>query len=575
MAAEEIVISDLTCCLPSESLTPGDKPRAGCWRVVHYETEEGVTGKMLFAAPEDKAGALRLTLPDAGVCRIFLGVNYTRAALADRSHMREFSMYGSLEVMLDTDGGFSRIAFEGPWRQDASNKVGRESSVWHAIHECYWKTARLSGRTLVFSPTMPPYNAELWPSIANLAYVKLIPLNENEIAAWHTLTDNASTRSGALHYCPGEFTGHTHGCPMYHPTDPQRMRDAIAPCLDSDIGLIAFEAIRGNLCLFKTQLGDVGTPDNSWPDDWIDPLQTVVDVAHENGIKLLVGMRMIGASLPVMRYPIHWARYYWRHREWAKRAPDGSACSNLSIAFSEVRDYWISLLREALDRPGADGVHLLLDRCYPFVLYEEPSIRTFTDKYGEDPRGLDENDPRWVQHQCDMGTQFLREVKALVDEKPGRVLAVHFISATYGSWEAKQPERFGCDVESWLREGLVDILMPTPCGNCEHDDGPETFFAGWKAIDPDVMIYPDMFPRTQMGDYYARLARKLYAAGADGYILRDGERRLPRASEWAVFRHLGHREMLDYLEREAPGYFRTVPIMRLNGMMVKYSYNDG
>ena len=575
MPDNEIIISDLTCCLPSEALVPADVSRPRRWRVVDYETEDGVVGKMLFAAPEDRAPALRLKLPAQGVYRIFLGVNYTRAPLADRSHLREFSMCGNLEMKLDTDPGYSRIAFEGPWRQDTSDKVGREISRWHSIHESYWKTAEVTGRTLIFSPPMPPYDAENWPAIANLSYVKLVPLNDQERALWEELNDNSNTRVGALQYCSAEFTGHTHGCPMYHPTDRQRMRDAITACLDNDIGMICFEAIRGNLCCFPTELGDVGTVDNSWPAEWVDPLAAMVEAAHDNGIKLLVGMRMIGASLPVVRHPIQWARYYWKHREWAKCAPDGTACSNLSIAFPQVRKYWVSLMREAVDRRNADGVHLLFDRCFPFVLYEEPSVATFKQKFGHDPRALPEDDPRWAQHQCDMATQFLREIRDFVDEKPGRSLAIHFRSGAYGSWQAQEPKQFGCDVESWLRAQLVDYLMPSPTGNCAHHDGPEAFFQHWKTIDPNVKIYPDLFPRTQMAAYYARLAAKLYAAGADGYIMRDGERRLPRTSEWAVCRHLGHRNLLDQLESEAPGYFRTVPLKRLNGMVVKYSYNDG
>jgi len=571
----EIVISDLTCCQPSEALTAADTPREGCWRVVDYETEDGIAGKMLFAAPEDRAPAMRLALPGEGPCKIFLGINYTRSALADRSHLVPFSMYGNLEVRLDTDGGYSRVAFEGPWRQDTSNKTGRESAVWHAVHETYWKTADVAGRTLIFAPPAPPYASDDWPSIANLSYVRLVPLTEAERQAWEKLTDNTTTRVGALQYCVGEFTGHTHGNPMHHPTDKRRMRDAIAACLDNDIGLICFEAMRGNLCLFRTELGDVGTPDNSWPAEWVDPLGAVVEAAHDNGIRLLVGMRMIGASLPVVRYPIQWARFYWRHREWAKCAPDGTPGSNLSIAFPEVRDYWIRLLREAVDGRGADGVHLLFDRCFPFVLYEEPSRKAFTDKYGQDPRALPADDPRWVQHQCDMATQFIREIRAFLDEQPGRSLAIHVRCAEYGSWEAQEPKQFGCDVESWLREGLVDYLMPTPCGDCQGGDGAEIFFKKWKAIGSGVTIYPDLFPRTQMAAYYPRLARKLYAAGADGYIVRDGERRVPRTSEWAVCRHLGHRDMLDYLEDQAPEYFRKVLLERINGMMVKYSYNDG
>ena len=128
---------------------------------------------------------------------------------------------------------------------------------------------------------------------------------------------------------------------------------------------------------------------------------------------------MMGPGYPMIDAPIARARFYWQHPEWAKRTREGMPCTNLSIAFPEVRRYWLSLLRETLDR-GVDGVHLHLQRSQPFVMFEEPVVRGFQERYGIDPRTLPDDDPRLLAHKADFLTQFLREVRALVDEQPGR-----------------------------------------------------------------------------------------------------------------------------------------------------------
>ncbi len=50
---------------------------------------------------------------------------------------------------------------------------------------------------------------------------------------------------------------------------------------------------------------------------------------------------------------------------------------------------------------------------------------------------------------------------------------------------------------------------------------------------------------------------------------------MPRMSEWAVLRKLGHIDNLDALEAEAARYYRNVPLRYLDGLSVRYSYEDG
>jgi hypothetical protein len=82
-------------------------------------------------------------------------------------------------------------------------------------------------------------------------------------------------------------------------------------------------------------------------------------------------------------------------------------------------------------------------------------------------------------------------------------------------------------------------------------------------------------PRAQTAAGYAGLAKKYYAAGADGLCLWDGERRTARISEWTAIQKLGHRDQLDQIIRQGPSWYRAVALRYLGGFDVKWSFKDG
>jgi hypothetical protein len=332
-----------------------------------------------------------------------------------------------------------------------------------------------------------------------------------------------------------------------------------------------FEAMRGNFCLFKTKLGDVGNEDNQWQPDWVDPLAAMTRLAHGSGMKIFATLRMIGTQYPMNREPVARARNYWKNPEWAKRDRDGVPLATLSLAFPGVRVHWLGLLREALGY-GVDGIQLHLNRSTPFIHYEEPVVASFIAKHGEDPRKLPESDPRWVVHCAGFMTVFIREVRALLDEKPGRELGVTIYGEPHKYDPDKKnyhPIRYNCDVDTWIREGLVNYVLPSPY--IAH-----ALLKRWREIGGSrVHLWPDLMPRTQMAESYAKLAKSYYEAGADGLCLWDGERRTARVSEWAAVQRLGHREQLDRLAAEAASFYRRVPLRYLSGFSVKDSFHDG
>ena len=555
-----LIRSDLSICSPRERLAPGfAKDR---WQLSEYETVDGIRGVMASARPDHACGELTLPLNANGVFRIFLGIHQTK------SHYRGRSSYGQLEVKLTDDAGFRRVGPEDETVDpDGTTKFGEDDpSIHKVITEAYWKTADLAGQSLTFRQMPYPYNRPEHAMIANLSYVRLERLSAPQQQAWRRSLPREDTRRLAVIFCTGQFTGHTRGTYTFRPTSRGFLQDEFEPYANSDFRLLIFEALRGSSCVYHTKIGSLGTKENRWQDDWVDPLAELTRLTHDNDMRIFASMRFIGPQFPMNVAPIAWAPFYRKHPEWTMRTRDGVPITNLSLAYDEVRAYWLSLLRETLDY-GTDGVQIHLNRSEPYVFYEQPVVRAFQEKYGEDPRRLDVEDPRWVAHSASYVTQFLREVRALVDEKPDRSLSVTISGRDNGA-EAHYEENH-CDVETWLREHLVDYIMATPYLH-------ESLIRKWRAIAGDgVHIWPDLMPRAQSAASYARLAKSYYAAGADGLCLWDGERRTARISEWAAVRQLGHIDGLDQVVEQGPSYYRANPLKTLGGFDVKWSFKDG
>jgi hypothetical protein len=567
----DIFLSDLSQCQPASALAHENRP--GCWRVVDYETDDGLTGNMLFARPELNAPELTLALPD-GHYKIYLGVNYAKSEYSDHLHHLPWSVYGNVEVKLSGDPGFQRVAAEQMLAVDVeteahATKFPKGKVRFRSIQETYWRTAELKGQALVFRPAIYPYNHADVAGVANLSYVRLTPLTAEEAALQAERQPRPETRRVAQIWCAGMLSGHIQGTADHHPTAADWFQHEVAPCANSDVDLIIFEAIRGNYCCYRSKIGDVGTQDGSWPAAWVDPLAAFTQAAHESNLKLFVSLRMVGGVYPTIVTPIGWARHFWANPQWAKLDRAGRPTTNLSLAYPEVRQYWLSLLRETLEY-GIDGVVLYFHRFHPFVAFEPPVIESFQARYGEDPRTLAPDDPRWIEHSAGYVTQFVREARQLVNEYPGRKLGVSFWAAPTGYDPNREydPIRYSCDVKTWMREGLAEYYFPMSAINFE-------LVRTLRAVGgPDVHIWPDLMPRTQPAEEFVKLARAYYAAGADGFCMNDGERRAPRLSEWAAQRQLGHRDHLDALEAEARGYYTVRGLKYLMGYNTRFSFNN-
>ena len=569
--AKSIYFADMSQCMPQKAILSQQKE--GSWLLVDYETEDGLKGVGAYAGPETKAPSIELPIGRKGWYAIYIGINYSRNEFGSSSLSTPWSMYGALRAKLSGDPNYSRFALESLYRHAIGvypEKIKAESESWRSIYEVFWKNADLTDQEIVFStPIFGPHEEDC---VSNISYIRLVPLEQDEIARSTEDKPRPETKKLSTYFCSGQLTGHTAGTPMYHPTGEEWVREQLEPYRDNDFGLMIWEAVRGDICTYRTKIGDVGSEDGSWDPSWVDPLRVAVDYAHEIDLPIYGGLRMVGVNSPMVRGPIHRARFYWENRGWVAKDPDGNPISHLSLAYPEVRNHWIDLFREMVDY-GVDGVHLTMARSRPFVFYEEPVVSTFMEKYGEDPRKLELNDLRWLQHRADYITGYLREIRAMLDEEGNSRGTRLGFSVSF--LHDPSPIENAMDIRAWGQEGLVDCIIAHPV-HVSKPEAIEKVSTLKKEIEgTKVKLFADLYPRTTPGEEWAMKAEELYKAGADGFAIWDAERRTPRASEWAVVRRLGHRENLERYAKEAPDYWRVRPIKMLGGIALKFSYTDG
>jgi hypothetical protein len=209
---------------------------------------------------------------------------------------------------------------------------------------------------------------------------------------------------------------------------------------------------------------------------------------------------------------------------------------------------------------------------------------------------LPPGDPRVMQIRAGFVTQFLREVRAMLDEV-GRAQGRH-IPTSYlvpvGNSPPNIPaggiESFihefmfnALDVETWIAEGLVDYLVIHAHRFGEHDGSelkPGIRQIADLARGTKTKVYVDIYPRRIPPRVYRKIAMSYYDAGADGLATWDSHSRRYRASEQAFFNRLGHRDDLARWDAAGKGddYFRVVPLVTLDGFGMDREFtrpNDG
>ena len=530
----------MTLCRPRSALS--EKPRRNHWRLLGYETEN-FSGVMLVAGRNTAAPEIAYPVKQKGWHAVYFG-------------LRSYDESTRLQVRLKRDSTFSMIHHQ----RGAKNR----------LDDYFWRYVEFSGDDEI---VLRQYCRQLVPddpsSIANrcwgvwLAYIKTVPLSDGEVSA--LLRERRSGQHRRL-FAHNDAWSYTY---TYRATAPSDIRREIEPFRETDFSRIYWEAGGGDRMNYPSKLSRIVSTDEwikdpyrvgdrlaketwqTWRDQGIDPLQVAADYAHEIGLEFHTTYRPAGFHYPVPHDELNTGGVYDQHPEWRGRDRNGRPTPRLSYAFPEVRQVVIDFLKEMAEYP-IDGVCIAYNRRPPLLEYEAPVVEGFQAKFGEDPRRLDEKDPRWLSYRTTFLTQFMREARRALNDvarkknrrKPFELTAIVMSSKAENLY-------FAMDVETWIKEGLVDTMIPYSSAkrldsskdSWVNPKDAEFFYRITRGTKCKLAL--NLMPRRISADEYRRRAHVLYQAGAEHFFFWDTNSRYDFSPSWTVLSRLGHKEELE------------------------------
>lgn len=592
MERKEILFSDLGHQLsPASAITDHDTPTS--WRRCSYETPT-FSGTLVSAQSRVRVEPLTLSPNLTGWYRIYLGLG-------------RFSSDSWPQQRL-----FVSLTGDEAERLVAPSRIG--VSPW-TIDESFFRAADMTGKSITFRH--PEYEPDADDTV--LASVRFVPMTEEEVAAY--LAERARTDTKNLY-----ATDDMHNFLISGPDDMALAYAKIEDCRESDVGVFALEY--WNFSKFYT--GKDVDKEVFWGRafeecaaramrrfraEGIDPYEKIISYAKKVGLPMHLSMR-IGA----WNYEFPWdggfatldydpnAALYMRDR-------DGVEVSRLSFAYTETWEIFAKYYSE-MAAYDIDGVDFLFNRGYPFILFEEPFLASFREKYGLDARTLPLSDERVIAEKCRYMTEFLRYIRTRLDaerkargQKPLRYTA-HVHKNIAGN------RLVGLDIAAWAKEGLVDTVVCYPLYLSENypdafytDEthtkidlaayeqgmrvGPERFRYGWydagfnyvnltydvqedseeelaelKAAlaGTQTKLYIHIMPRNLYPTVALERAQKIYASGADGIGLWDTNCRNEVLREWTTVSRLGHKDEINAFDCGEGELFRNHNFIKLGNL---------
>ena len=526
----DILIRELDKAV-DRKLVQTDPSQTNLWKPVSYVSDE-FAGVMLGegGGPEQKPVTIRLGAE--GVYRVFLG------------------LYGGY------DARQMRVRLAGAQASDTIpiKATGNRTLV---IGETFWKQADLTGRDLVLEGSGDAR------SPGALAYVRLQKIPDRKDSYPMVISEDGY----------GIFLGSEHSGP--------------------EVLEKAFESIPQGTCMRMLLWGN-GCADNcnypskvgqfypnagyqlawrpefarniqTWKDNGWDSLKVMREYTRKRKWEFHVYIRMQAFKAPFPFDAQENSKFFNDHPEYHCLDSQGQKVNRLSYAYPEVQEYMLSLIKEIAGYEP-DGVCLCLIRGLPLVLYEPIMVDGFKTRYGVDPRELDELDPRWMDYQGAVVTSFIQQVKQAL--APNQRLSV-IVPAT-----ELDCRRWGLDVATWVKRGLIDDLFPTGQIFDEldvHRDAPDNLdFDYFARLDgrKNIRLIPLLYPWSKFSsdfDGWERLMHSYLDRGADAYAVWDGRSSMPKTKD------LG-RTLKKY-ERPAPPPSREVKLRSLQGFRIdRYHY---
>ena len=569
----EVVLSDFgRLCRPREAVSPFRT--ATQWELVPYETTDGYKGSMLASLKGGTPPAVTLSPELKGWYAIFVCIGAYANWGAVNTHVN---------VRLSGDGAPSNFV-PAAGGQDI-------------LEESFWKCADMTDQDIVISKFG---GAPLEDSV--LAWLRFVPLTEEQAARYRRETTRKETK---VIYATHDMHGIVGS---YCPEDPRDWCCILENYRDSDVKCFSME----NIFIFNGAIQPGQDPatypffregdrliQTRLPKYYTDAQMALLfDYGHKMGLEMYYSLRMgfWGIEFPFDRFYFD-VRFMQENPQWKCCNRDGEAVHRMSYVYPEVQEYMLDQFSHMAEQ-DCDGVEMLWNRGAPFLLFEEPFVVAFREKYGVDPCLLPLEDERVQAMRCEIMTGFVRKLRSRLDRERAARGQKRLKLIARGMLNLADNLVLGLDFEAWAREGLIDAvisysvqLRENLTGDVWRDDDPtlldlekyhrlamtsetpltESFgdfrFAGTEASEftkrffvpveervrqfqeleekYGVEVYFDIMPRQLSPREYRQRALELYRAGARRISLWDTYSRVPIRSRWYYAAFLGHAKELE------------------------------
>ena len=547
---EGSMVADFERCQPSSAISPLRKK--GAWRLIPFQAE-GVQGNMLSATQHTAPPTVRYPLNRSGWHAIYLGIYNPELAESDFL----------LRLKLSGDRHFVKIGSE----------TGPDT---HHLEEIFWKKADLTGQDLLIATQSAGLSR-----FAQLAFLRVVSLTASQVESYRDSLPRPETR---LLVAQNDGHGSFYS---YAPQTAADLEEQLEVFRDTDFralywatgshgpGLVHFPSRVGSP--FGQHLDDYGRRGDklyaeslkNFLERGVDPLRVVIEYVHSLGMEIHITQRLTMAIWPPLDDLM--VPFFVQHPEWTCRDRQNNPIIRMSLAYPQVRKWFLDQYSEMAGY-GIEGIGIQFNRRPPMVLFEDPVVRDFKEQYrGLDPRDLRDDDPRLLKHWARYVTQFFRELRQSLDrfQRPdgGRLsITVNVLG------DETKCRAGGLDPETWIREELVDYLIPYQ-SSTENTWSPTVDTAYFSSLTRGsrCQFICDIMPRRMPGRAYAVQALKAYQGGAHQLAFWDTNSRDLRRTEWDTIRQLGHRDRLSRLAVEAIEP-RAVPLNTIFGYSIQRRY---
>ena len=569
-SGKPIILSDMSQATPKSALT-FDVRRKRQWKVLDYETKDGLKGNSISCTPDTGAPPVTLKLNQKGWFAVYVGL-----------------------------GGMGRFAFgqESEARIKLTNDVTyqhrRYSGARDDIDEVFFKVADLTNQNLEIAQMRMAAKMDVSAPSVNprhtvIMYVKLIPLTEKEIAWVKAERERKDTKKliatlDAFSWIHQNF-----------PTTKEEFLEDFEHYRDSDFGTLSWQIIGGDLVNYKSKLGTIVGELSDDPartgDGYVTQsikkfiergeshTQLAIQAARSMNKRITIGFRAQAWQTPPAFEDYFSSRFYRDHPEWRAYDRDGTPAMRMSYAVPQVREHIYGIIREVLAFQP-DGIEIIYFRGLPLMLWEDAFSNQFKAKYGADAKQVPENDPRLYELRGEIMTGFMRDLRRILDEvqqKQGRKERYELTtSVVHNELDNK---KYGLDVERWVKEGLIDKIGIFPAAF--HTDTSKPVDLDWFAKitkGTKTGFYPLMIG-WRLSSYQDAIkeAQLSYQKGAGGLIFWDPfptgmyaprppalGRHYQRAinTYWSLVSRMGHTEDLAKMESENRPAAKYIPLKK-------------